>query len=124
MAGGFQDLLRDLFDPVGGVSFKRMFGGVGIFRQGTMFALVADDTLYLKADETTRPAHEAEGCGPFVHESKRGSVATSYWQMPERLYDEPEAFREWALAAFSVAERAQLKKPRKRKKKAGPAAES
>ena len=52
MAGGFQELLVELFEPVGGVTFRRMFGGLGIFRQGLMFALVADDTLYLKADET------------------------------------------------------------------------
>ena len=124
MAVGFQDLLQDLFDPIGGVSFERMFGGVGVFRQGMMFALVAEDTLYLKADETTRPAHEAEGCGPFDYESKRGTVSTSYWRLPERLYDEPEAFRDWALAAFGVAERAQKKKPQKRKRKTWPAAES
>ena len=70
MAGGFQDLLAELFEPVGGVSFRKMFGGLGIFRQGMMFALVADDTLYLKADDDTAVAFKAEGCGPFVYDGK------------------------------------------------------
>jgi DNA transformation protein and related proteins len=53
------DHLEELFAPVGGVSIKRMFGGLGIFKGGLMFALVADDVLYFKADETTTPAFKA-----------------------------------------------------------------
>jgi len=33
MPGGFQELLEELFAPLEGVSFKRMFSGTGIFRQ-------------------------------------------------------------------------------------------
>ena len=32
-----------------------MFGGLGVFRRGIMFALVADDVLYMKADEFHEP---------------------------------------------------------------------
>lgn len=116
MAAGFQELLVDLFEPVGGVTFRRMFGGVGIFRQGLMFALVADDALYLKADETTSIAFKAEGCGPFVYDGKDRPVVMQYWRLPERLYDEPDEFRQWALDAFSVAERARKQKPKSKRK--------
>jgi DNA transformation protein len=111
MAGGFYDLLADLFEPVGGVSFRKMFGGMGIFRQGIMLALVADDVLYLKADESTTAAFQAEGCEPFVYHGKDKPHVMPYWRLPERLYDEPEEFRDWVLAAFAVAERAQRDKP-------------
>lgn len=84
MAGGFRDLLVELFDPVGGVSFRKMSGGLGIFRQGLMFALVADDTLYLKADATTSVAFKAEGCGPFVYDGKDRPIVMQYWRLPER----------------------------------------
>ena len=115
MAGGFQDLLAELFEPVGGVSFRKMFGGIGIFREGIMFALVADDALYLKADETTTADFKAEGCGPFVYDGKDKPHVMPYWRLPERLYDEPEEFRDWALAAFGVAERSKDPKPKKKK---------
>ena len=59
MPGGFHDLLVDLFETVGKVGFRKMFGGLGVFRHGLMFALVADDTLYLKADETSAIAFKA-----------------------------------------------------------------
>jgi DNA transformation protein len=113
MAGGFQDLLADLFEPVGGVSFRRMFGGIGIFRQGIMFALVADDALYLKADDTTATGFKAEGCGPFVYDGKSKPHVMPYWRLPERLYDDPDEFRDWALAAFRVAEQAKEERPKR-----------
>jgi DNA transformation protein len=115
MAGGFYDLLADLFEPVGGVSFRKMFGGMGIFREGIMFALVADDVLYLKADETTTADFQAEGSGPFVYHARNKPHAMPYWRLPERLYDEPDEFCDWALAAFAVAERSKGEKPKKKR---------
>jgi DNA transformation protein len=114
MASGFQDFLAELFEPVGGVSFRKMFGGIGVFRQGLMFALVADDTLYLKTDENSETAFKAEGSGPFVYDGKGRPVTMQYWRLPERLYDEPEEFRQWALNAFAVADRAQGEKPKRK----------
>jgi DNA transformation protein len=97
--------MEELFSVVDGVSIRRMFGGLGIFREGLMFALVADDVLYMKADEQTAPAYEAEGCGQWTYEAKTRVMPMPYWRLPERLHDEPEEFRTWALAAFDVAKR-------------------
>jgi len=102
----FRDYLEDLFAPVGGVSQRRMFGGLGIFRDGLMIALVDDEALYFKADETTVPQFEAEGSAPFVYQSKGKPVALSYWKAPDFLFDDTEAFRDRALAARQAALRA------------------
>ena len=115
MAGGFNELLEELFEPVGGVSLRRMFGGIGVFKDGVMFGLVDDDMLFLKADEVTAARYEAEGQGRWVYEGMGKQVAMPYWRLPERLYDEPDEFREWAVIAFAVAERA--KKPKVKKQK-------
>ncbi len=105
------DHLAELFEPLGGVSIRRMFGGLGIFKEGLMFALVTDDVLYFKADSETAPRFEAEGFGQWVYEGGARKVAMPYWQAPERLYDEPDDFADWARAAFAVALRTQ-KKPK------------
>ncbi|MCB1486844.1 MAG: TfoX/Sxy family protein [Bauldia sp.] len=116
MATEFQDFARELFEPFGGVVFRRMFGGVGIFREGMMFALIIDDVLYLKADEATRQRYEAEGSSPFSYDAKGREVVTSYWRLPDGVFDEPERFMGLAREAFAVAERAQARKPVKGKK--------
>ncbi|MEW5962805.1 MAG: TfoX/Sxy family protein [Pseudomonadota bacterium] len=109
---GFIELLKDALQALGPVSVRRMFGGAGVYADGVMFALVADDTLYLKADETTRGAHETEGLGPFVYRGQGKTVTMSYWRAPERLLDDPDEMAEWARRALAVARRAGARKAR------------
>lgn len=109
----FEDQLTELFEPLGGVSLRRMFGGLGIFKDGLMFAVVVDGTLCLKADETTVPDFEREGASQWRYQSGDRVVAMPYWQAPERLFDEPDEFAEWAGAAYAVAVR--TKKPAKKR---------
>ncbi len=99
----FLEMVQEALAPLGQVSVRRMFGGAGIYCNGVMFGLTDDDTLYLKADDTTKSTYEDEGCGPFVYEGKTRPVAMSYWRVPERLYDEPDEFVEWARRALAVA---------------------
>ena len=106
VASEFEEFARELFEPFGRVAFRRMFGGVGIFREGMMFALIIDDVLYLKADDTTRARYDAKG----------RTVVTSYWRLPDGVYDEPERFVELSQEAFAVAERAQARKSVKGRK--------
>jgi len=105
----YKAFLEELFAGFGPVTIRHMFGGGGVYHDGIMFALIADDTLYLKADETTRADFEAEGMGPFVYSGKGKPVAMSYWELPEELYDDPDVFAEWARKAFDVALRAKRK---------------
>ncbi len=107
--------LNELFSAFGRVSVRRMFGGAGVFRDGLMFALVADGELFLKADANTQPAFEAEGMQPFTYGKGAKRVVMSYWRMPERLLDEPDELADWARDAFKAAQRAALKKPATRK---------
>lgn len=110
------DTLRDLFAAFGPISVRRMFGGAGIYRDGVMFALVADGAIYLKADAESCAAFRSAGCGPFVYDGARGPVTMSYWEMPQALYDDPDALATWARTALAVAMRATQDKARKRKR--------
>jgi DNA transformation protein len=110
---GYIDFLKDQLASLGAVTVRRMFGGAGVYCGGVMFALVADDTLYLKADEASRRDFEAEGLEPFTYRAKGGrSAVMSYWRAPERLYDEPEQMLAWAQKALAVAQRASRPKRR------------
>ena len=59
----------DMLEPLGPVSARRMFGGYGIFLDGMMFALVADDTLYLKVDDESRSEFAAAGLEDKIAQS-------------------------------------------------------
>jgi DNA transformation protein and related proteins len=117
------EIIRDLFRDFGPVDVRRMFGGVGVFVDGQMIALVtSDDVIYLKADGETVPAFEKEGLAPFSYATKNGEhTLTSYWRMPDRLYDDPEELARWARDAHAVALRKAAAKPRPRPAKLRPA---
>jgi DNA transformation protein len=100
------EAIRDLFSEFGPVSVRRMFGGAGVFADGLMIALVASGVIYLKADAETVPAFEREGQGPFTYPTKNGThTLTSYWRMPDRLYDDGSELAQWARAALASAQR-------------------
>ena len=101
------ELLRDLLAPLGAFKARRMFGGHGLYLNGTFFAIVDDGVGYFKVSDATRRDFEAEGMGPFTHQTKTGEHAlTSYWRLPERLYDAPDELVVWAHAAVEVAHQA------------------
>jgi DNA transformation protein and related proteins len=114
-----RDFLIDLFSDFGPVTIRRMFSGFGISADGTNFALALRGGLYFRADEQTIPRFETEGSKPFQYQTRTKTVTVgSYWQLPERLYDDPEALTGWARAALVAAQRAAIRKAPKVKKAA------
>ncbi|HMG12967.1 MAG TPA: TfoX/Sxy family protein [Gemmatimonadaceae bacterium] len=89
---------------------RPMFGGVGLYSGDLFFALISDDTLYFKADESTRPEFEARGMGPFRPFGDEGGTM-QYYQVPEDLLEDPEALRPWAEKALDVARRKKTRRP-------------
>ena len=108
------DDIHDLFSAFGRVTVRRMFGGAGVYAEGIMFALIADDVIYLKADEESAPAFEREALPPFTYATKNGRRGvTSYRRMPDRLYDDPDELVAWTRAAVAAARRAGARRMRR-----------
>ena len=101
-----EDFIHDLFAPFGEVRTRRMFGGLGIYREGIMFALVAGGELYLKADVETGARFREAGSEPFVYEQRGRPVTMSYWRLPEPALDDADELRNWAQLAYEAALRA------------------
>jgi DNA transformation protein and related proteins len=92
------------------VRARRMFGGVGIYSADSFFALIADDKLYFKVDDSNRPDYETRGMEPFRPYGAEGEVM-QYYQVPEELLEDVEALRPWAEKALAAAARKQAKRP-------------
>jgi DNA transformation protein len=104
------DFLIELFAEFGPVAIRRMFSGFGIAADGIHFALALRGAIYLRADDQTVAKFEAEGSRPFQYQTRAREVTVrSYWQLPERLYDDPREFSEWAKAALAAAHRAAIR---------------
>jgi DNA transformation protein len=105
------DDIRELFSAFGPVEMRRLFGGAGIFADGTMFALIARGVIYLKTDTHNAPAFEREELEPFTYATKAGRRGVmSYRRMPDRLYDDPDELAVWARDALAAAGRSGARK--------------
>ena len=116
------DHLQDLFEPLGEVVVKRMFGGKGVWLDGMMFALVFGETVYLKVDDQTRGAFVAAGSQPFVyHQRKRDrQAALPYFSLPEEAQDDPVEASRWGRLAIEAVLRSKAPKKGKARADIGP----
>lgn len=114
MNDGLIEHLRDLFEPLGPVSARAMFGGHGLYFDGMIIGVIIGEALHLKTDEHTRSRFEAAGCQPFIYDMRGKPLAMSYWSLPEEAMDSPQAMRPWAQLAIEAARRKPAPKPRKK----------
>jgi DNA transformation protein len=109
----FAEFLREQLEPLGRVSMRRMFGKTGVFCDGVMFGIVADNMLYLRVDDDNREAFEEAASSPPLNYRKGGStIDLSFWRAPERLFDEPDELLDWARIALAAARRVAAKRGR------------
>jgi DNA transformation protein and related proteins len=114
VSDSLRDMLIEQSAPLGRIQIRRMFGVGGVFVDGLMFGLIQDDRLFLKVGASNRGMFEAEGMDAFVYTSKGKSISLSFWQAPERLYDDPDDLIAFSRAALAVATRAAAAKAKQR----------
>ena len=110
----FAEFLRDQLAPLGCVTMRRMFGKTGVFCNGLMLGMVADDTLYVRVDDQSRAVFiEAESASPLRYKTQGRTIDLAFWPVPDRLLDEPEALIRWAHAALAAARRVAANRARR-----------
>jgi DNA transformation protein len=105
----YLDYLLEWLSPLGDIAAKSMFGGHCLYCGGVVFALVADNTLYLKVDDATRPRFESLGLAPFRPYPIRTEVM-QYYPPPAEFFEDPDTMRHWGSAAVEAGKRAQARK--------------
>jgi DNA transformation protein and related proteins len=110
----------DQLAGIGCVRSKRMFGGVGLYADELFFALLDDNSLYFKVDDSNRADFEARGMGPFRPFRDKPELEMGYYAVPADVIDDAEELVAWARKALRVAAAAPRKA--KRRKRATPAA--
>lgn len=115
----FGEWVREHFAGLGPLEIKRMFGAAGVYAHGLIFALLDDETVWLKTDEINAPLLEAAGSRQFTYATKSGeTMSMAYWSLPETALDDPDEAVGWARQSIDAALRkAAAKKPSKPKVK-------
>ena len=109
----FVTYLEEVFDHLGPIQARKMFGGYGIYYQGTMFGLVADDILYLKADTDLAKVFKARGLEAFEYKKGDTIVKMSYYMAPDEVLDDPDEAAIWGKRSYEAALRSRSTHKRK-----------
>ncbi len=96
----------DLMDRFAAVRARAMFGGHGLYRDGVMFALLANGVLYLKVDDQNRAVFTKCNLRPFSFAAKGRTVQLSYHEAPPQALEDPAEMAEWCALAWQAALRA------------------
>ena len=103
----YRDFVLEQLGRVTPVTGKSMFGGVGIYAQGLIFALIAEDRLHFKVDNTTRPDFERLGMEPFRPYGE--DSAMGYYEVPADVVEDSMQLAAWMKKAIEVASKAKDK---------------
>jgi len=102
VSDSYRDHVVEQLNRVRSVTWRKMFGGVGLYAAGTFFALLDNNTLYFKNGEANREAFLARGMKafqPFGPDSK----AMDYHELPGEILEDVTLLGEWMNAAIAVA---------------------
>ncbi len=104
MVDGFHDFLKEMLQDWHPITIKRMFGGGGVFRDGIMFGLIADNELYFKVDKKTKKIFEEMNCEQFLfHKAGNKVVRMNFFKAPEECYDSADKMEYYADMAWQTA---------------------
>lgn len=116
--------VEEALEPLGTVTKRHMMGGATLYLDGVVFAILADDQLWFKADAASDAQWDAAACARFTYQFKDGRTGTmNYRRAPDAVHDEADAMREWARLGLEAGIRAAAKKKTPRsppRRKPGP----
>ena len=90
MSSDYLDYILDLLSICENITSRKMFGGYGIYRNGIIFAIIIDNELYFKVDESNIDEYKNLNSEPFTFNSKGKKISMSYWKLPEEVMEDED----------------------------------
>ena len=104
--------VEEAMAPIGTINARAMMGGATLYCDGVVFAIVADDALWLKADKVSDATWDEAGLARFTYEMGGKTGSMNYRRAPDGAYDDADELRRWAMLALEAGRRVPPKKRR------------
>ncbi len=101
----YEAYVIEQLEPIEPVRVKRMFGGAGVYtrKAGLFVGIIADDRLYLKVDDSSRPDYAARGMGPFRPYPGKDVASKSHYELPADVLEDIDELRAWFSKSLAIA---------------------
>lgn len=104
---GYKTFVIEQLSHCANISSRRMFGGVGLYADEFFFALIANDRLYFKVDDSNRPDFEAKGMAPLRPYNDERTM--KYYEVPIEVLEDVDELKRWCDKAVIVSKNAKKK---------------
>lgn len=95
------DFILDQLSMLSDLEHKKMFGGVGFYKEGVMFGMLAGSTFRMRVDESNQAMYESAGMKPYQNDKKKKGMP--YWEVPVAVLEDQDQLKVWAEQALEVA---------------------
>jgi len=98
----YLNFILEQFSTIGEIMHRKMFGGVGFYKEGKMFALLSKTgTIYLKVDDSNREDFIEKGMESF--NPKKKGKGMPYYEIPVDVLEDKKEIKKWAMKSWKVA---------------------
>ena len=101
VSNDFLNFVLDQLSAWGNVHVNRMFGGAALYQEDLAFAMIANDIVYLKVDDTNKEKYIAAGSTqlkPF----KSNATVLSFYNIPCDVLENADEFVKWAKESLEI----------------------
>lgn len=109
--GFYEYVMHDLLENIEGITAKGMFGGWGFYKDGVIFGIIAEGSLYFKVGESNIADYKKHKSEPFVYEGRAGKkISLGYWRVPESVLEDTRELERWINKSVEVGAAGKKKK--------------
>jgi DNA transformation protein and related proteins len=88
-------VVYDIFTDSRQVTFRPMMGGYALYYEGSMFAFIDGDDLYIKGRKEESIWYTTQGSKQFSYRRQGKEVYLCYFLVPPAIYEDREVFGKW-----------------------------
>lgn len=105
-SSSFHDfVVGDVLGHIPGIRSRKMFGGWGIYKEGKIFAIIADEALWFKVHEGNRALFEKAGSRSFTYRNRGKVYEMAYWSVPEAVINDRRKIEMWVESSLAAPEK-------------------
>lgn len=101
VSSDFLQYVLDQLSSWGNVHVNKMFGGAALYQGELAFAMIANDMVYLKVDDTNKDKFIATGSTP-LKPFKSNATVLSFYNIPADVLEDSDKFIVWAKESLDI----------------------
>ena len=98
----FKNFVLDQLQGIGDFETKRMLGGVALLHQGTAFAKIKHDKVWLKVNDSNRSDFDNLGMKQYTY-GKDNSRKLNFYETPVEIIEDRDKLKDWAKKSVEIA---------------------